>query len=169
MKKAPLGFVLFVASSIALTWIACGAPKAVAGVQESDFVGEWEAVAIQLTFTTENGGPSSRNVNVSEGEWETHMNRTAPQIKYLADHRYTSWYLSLTDAEGRQTRDSVIQKGTWALKGDTLSLFEPNLSIPNSQFVVSTKGDRMELNSTMDMDMDGQADDKYWLMQRRKK
>jgi uncharacterized lipoprotein NlpE involved in copper resistance len=154
---------------IALIVSGCANSKSPSVHLEKQLIGNWEAVATQLTFTTEGREAGSRTINVSEGEWESRMSRTAPQMSYLADHRYTSMYVSLVDFEGRPARDTVAQKGTWALRGDTLVISEPNLSLTETRFKVKIDQDRLELSSTMDMDADGQVDDTYWMMQKRRK
>lgn len=136
---------------------------------ETALVGDWEAVASQLVINTEGRTERSRSIDVSEGEWESRVNRTPPQMTYFQDHRYQSFYISLIDAEGRQVQDTVRQSGTWQLHGDTLLIHEPNLSVPDSRFVLRIDGDKLELSAMMDIDADGDEDDKYWMQQRRRK
>jgi hypothetical protein len=168
----------FYISSVALSglaWICClgllgcANPKSAENIVEKQLIGDWEAVAAQMTFNTEGGTVSSRSLTVSEGEWESHQNRTPPKMTYFADHRYSSKYVSLVGQEGEQVHDTVAQIGTWALHGDTLIIQEPNLSIATTKFTLKLDGDRLELSSTMDMDMDGAVDDTYWMLQRRRK
>lgn len=136
---------------------------------EDQLVGDWEAVACQLNLKTEDGDAKSRIIDVSEGEWESRVNRTPPQMSYYEDHRYTSAYIALIDQSGRQVRDSVKQNGTWRIMGDTLEIREPSLSVPLSYFTMKFEGDRLELNSLMDIDGDGDKDDHYWMLMRRRK
>lgn len=147
----------------------CASPKSTTVNLEQALIGDWEAVSTQLIIHTEGQTQKSRTINVSEGEWESRMNRTPPQMRYMANHQYTSRYVSLIDNEGRQVHDTVAQSGTWSLQGDTLSIQEPNLSVPSSQFKLKLDQDRLELSSKMDIDGDGMADDEYWMLQRRRK
>ena len=147
----------------------CASPKPAKPDLEKALVGDWSGVATQLTFQSEGRTQRSRTINVSEGEWETRMSRTAPQMTYFADHRYVSMYVSLVDFEGRQARDTMRQEGTWQLKGDTLTIKEPMLSVPETTFMLTFKDNEMELAATMDMDGDGEIDDKYWMLQRKRK
>lgn len=135
---------------------------------EKALIGDWEAVATQLVINTEGRTQQSRSIDVSEGEWESKANRTPPQMTYFPDHRYHSQYISLIDQSGRQVTDTIKQDGTWQLSGDTLLIHEPNLSVPDSRFVLTINGEILELTSMMDIDNDGDQDDKYWMRQRRR-
>jgi hypothetical protein len=134
---------------------------------EQQLIGEWEGIATQLTIQSEGRTTRSRTISVSEGEWESKMSRTSPRMTYFADHRYESQYVSLVDQEGRQVQDTMRQSGTWVLKGDTLLIKEPQLSVPESEFKLVFKGNEVELSSVMDIDGDGDKDDTYWMLQRR--
>lgn len=135
---------------------------------EKALIGDWEAVATQLVINTEGRTQQSRSIDVSEGEWEKKANRTPPQMTYFPDHRYHSQYISLIDQTGRQVTDTIKQDGTWQLSGDTLLIHEPNLSVPDSKFVLTITDGILELTSMMDIDNDGDQDDKYWMRQRRR-
>ena len=135
---------------------------------EQALVGDWEAVATQLVINTEGRTQQSRSIDVSEGEWESKANRTPPQMTYFQDHRYHSQYISLIDQTGRQVTDTIKQDGTWQLHGDTLLIHEPNLSVPDSWFTLKIEGEILELTAMMDIDNDGDQDDKYWMRQRRR-
>lgn len=137
--------------------------------REPQLIGEWAGVAALITIQSEGGSPQSRTISVSEDEWESKMNRTMPKMTYFADHRYRSWYVSHIDAEGRQVNDTMRQEGTWTLKGDSLFIREPKLSVPESAFKLAFKDNQVELESKMDIDGDGAQDDAYWMLQRRMK
>jgi hypothetical protein len=147
----------------------CASPKPAKPDFEKALVGDWDGIATQLTFQTEGRTQKSRTISVSEGEWETRMSRTAPKMTYFPDHKYVSMYVSLIDFEGRQARDTVRQEGTWQLNGDTLSIKEPMLSVPETTFLLKFNENELELSATMDMDGDGEVDDRYWMLQRRRK
>ena len=165
IRKA--GLLVFLMIFLSLS--RCANPKSDKPDLQQALIGDWTGVATQLTFQTEGRSQRSRTITVSEGEWETRMSRTAPQMTYFADHRYVSMYVSLVDFEGRQARDTVRQEGTWQLKGDTLAIKEPMLSVPETTFLLKFSGEEVELSSTMDMDGDGEVDDKYWMLQRKRK
>lgn len=161
------GVSLFVVASLT----GCAQTPSVPSTNyEQVLIGDWEAVATEIRFTSEAHTPNNdRTINVSEGEWETHFNRTPPRMHYAADHSYQSMYVSLVDFEGRQSSDTISQHGTWLVKGDTLTILEPSLSVPETKFKLKLIQDRLELSATMDMDGDGDVDDSYWLVQKRRK
>ncbi|MEY3443103.1 MAG: hypothetical protein RLZZ519_1384 [Bacteroidota bacterium] len=160
---------LLVFLMIFLSLSRCANPKSAKPDLQKALIGDWDGVATQLTFQTEGRSQRSRTITVSEGELEQRMSRTTPQMTYFADHRYVSMYVSLIDFEGRQARDTMRQEGTWELKGDTLTIKEPMLSVPESSYLLKFKDNELELSCTMDMDGDGEVDDKYWMLQRRRK
>lgn len=168
-KKIPiLGLLWIGLAAVPLISSTCSKPGVQASMSlEEALLGDWEGVATEIILHTEGRTERTRTITVSEGEWESRMNRTPPRMTYFADHRYRSMYVSLIDAEGRQVEDTVLQEGTWTLNGDVLFIKEPRLSVPESEFKVVLRGNQLELRSTMDIDGDGDVDDKYWMMQRR--
>jgi hypothetical protein len=168
MKSPWVGTVMLSALALTLCSSQCSNPQPSKPNLEQQLIGDWEGISTLLTINTEGRTERTRTISVSEGEWETKMNRTVPRMTYYADHRYQSMYVALIDPQGRQVQDTMRQSGTWTLRGDTLYLKEPQLSVPESEFKLTFKGKDLELSSTMDIDGDGQKDDSYWMLQRRK-
>jgi hypothetical protein len=168
MKRDWAGMLVMSVLAVSLLSSQCSNPQPSKPNLEQQLIGNWEGVSTLLTINTEGRTARTRTISVSEGEWETKMNRTVPQMTYHANHSYQSVYVALIDPQGRQVRDTMRQSGTWTLRGDTLHLKEPQLSVPESEFKLTFKGNNLEISSMMDIDGDGEKDDSYWMLQRRK-
>lgn len=121
--------------------------------------GTWETVAFRVNVKSVNNTDSTYLLEVNEGEWEKLLQMRPIQTIYQADNRFYSDYKNLSDSLLRTTR------GMWNVFGDTLMLISPDATY---QYQVVLQADKAEFRARLDWDGDGQEDDEYVGIQKKK-
>lgn len=131
---------------------------------EKQVYGEWYSVALRLTMNSYNNQPGEKKFEVMPGEWEEKMNIRPISTFYKEDGTYNVAHYNF--------QDSLIYApaGRWKIIGDTIILRDtfpvPGLTY---HYKVTINVDELEFRGIEDSDGDGQADDNYFGVQRRKK
>ncbi len=126
---------------------------------EKEIVGQWTNVSMKVWVRTYNKSDTSFIVDIREDAWDTKMNIRPIVTTIRADGTYVS--------EFRNSFDSLIYRpeGTWLMDGDTL-IMQDHQSV--YKYKVFIDGDRAEFRSVVDWDRDGQVDDVYFGIQKKK-
>lgn len=122
--------------------------------------GSWEALSFRVQMNTFQNTDSSFILEVKAGEWENKLQMRPIQTEYSADNRYRSYSYNRSDSLIR------TERGIWNVFGDTLMLISPEATY---QYQVIMKSDILEFKSLLDWDGDGQEDDEYIGIQKRRK
>jgi hypothetical protein len=121
--------------------------------------GTWEAVSFRIQVNSLQNTDSSFVLEVKPGEWEKKLQIRPILTTYSTDNRYRSEYRSPADSLLRTDR------GMWNAFGDTLVLISAEATY---QYQVIWRGDTAEFRSFLDWDGDGQEDDEYVGIQKKK-
>ncbi len=126
---------------------------------EKEIVGVWINVSMRVWVKTYNKSDTSFIVDIREDAWDTKMNIRPIVTTIRADGTYES--------EFRNSFDSLIYRpqGTWLIDGDTLIMQDHQSTYKYKIFI---DGDQAEFRSVLDWDKDGQVDDVYFGVQRKK-
>ena len=120
----------------------------------------WEALSFRVQINTFQNTDSSFVLGVKAGEWEDKLQMRPIQTEYSADNRYRSYSYNRSDSLIR------TERGIWNVFGDTLMLISPEATY---QYQVIVKSEILEFRSLLDWDGDGQEDDEYLGIQKKRK
>jgi hypothetical protein len=128
----------------------------------SELLGEWRNVSIRVTMNTANNSDSTSVFMADESNWEQKLRMKPIRTFYKEDGTYYSEYRNLSD--------SLFHKasGTWTVHADTLIL---NQQAPNPEMYkskVAIKDGLGEFTIQLDWDSDGNEDDLYFGVQRKR-
>ena len=155
MRFSPLFLVVFVC------FYQCNSPSNSASTNtnlplDSLLIGEWESVQLNILVNSFQQQPdSSFRINVEPGEWTAKLGLNKSVTTFNSDHKFTRIDFDVAQnikAEG---------KGIWNLFGDTTLLFIERDA--TYRYDISYTKDRIVLESLLDWDGDGEADDEYFM------
>lgn len=126
---------------------------------KKELPGTWESVSLNVVINTVGNADSTEIFNVEEANWTRKLGMPPVKTKFFAEgNKYVREFRNLQGA----LTDTL--RGRWNVFGDTLMLIEPSATY---QYVTDFKNGKLELNSMVDWDGDGEVDDEYKAIERK--
>lgn len=121
--------------------------------------GTWQHEKMQVWVNDLAPDDSSYLLTIEGEDWQKKLQIQPTEVTFLPDHKFQRQTKDLEEV----TKDSA--KGIWNVFGDTSLLFvERNATY---QYQVQRLGDKLQLQTNLDWDGDGQEDDSYLLIMRK--
>lgn len=130
-------------------------------LSESNLIGKWEPVKLQVEFNEEMKEDQDRVLQIDRENWEEKMQTRPAHLIFREDHTYV--------IEIKNLNDSVVktQKGHWELTGDSLFMDQTHPEWASYSYHIELKPGEARLDGKLDWDGDGKANEKYICVQRR--
>ncbi|HDR88512.1 MAG TPA: DUF5004 domain-containing protein [Bacteroidetes bacterium] len=128
---------------------------------ESNLIGEWEQVKLQVELDHAAKEDQGRILQVDRENWEEKMQARPARLIFKDDHTYV--------IEIKNLNDSVVKtrKGHWELTGDSLFMDQTHPDWASFSYRIELKPGEARLDGKLDWDGDGKANEKYICVQRR--
>ena len=124
----------------------------VAGL-ETQLLGTWETIEIEVTAPTYGGEDTTIVDHIREADWGQVYGVRPARTVFTPDGKLRRTHRLKTGQVAN------ITNGLWRAQGsDSLILIEPNVTY---LYAYTIEGERLELEGTVDYDLDGEADDDY--------
>ncbi len=127
----------------------------------SNLIGKWEQVSATVETDALGKGKQGQIIEVDGLNWDEQMHVNTIRTFFKEDHTYMM--------EFRNAQDSLVnvQEGHWELTGDSLFLDQTRPKWASYEYKLSLDHQKVELQSILDWDGDGQKDDLYSGVQKK--
>lgn len=115
-------------------------------------LGTWEIIEMRVTVPTYLGADSTFSQHITEADWSRVYGVKPARTVYTNDGKLKRSYFF----KNGQVTDVV--NGLWRIKGDSLQVIEPNITL---NYLPTIEGEKLKLKGLVDYDRDGEVDDRY--------
>ncbi|MBL7738335.1 MAG: hypothetical protein JNK14_03895 [Chitinophagaceae bacterium] len=145
-------------SLISVATVACNeaGEKQVNRSAYQTLAGEWNNLFIRVEINSKNNSDSNEIFEVDRPKWEEKLKIKPIRSFFRADSIWNSAHYNL--------KDSLVYdpSGKWWVAGDKLTMLQQLPSPDTTVYTFSIKNDTASFECTVDWDMDGKKDDKYF-------
>lgn len=128
---------------------------------ESNLIGEWEQVKLQVELDDAGKDDQDRIWQVNRENWEEKMQARPARLIFKDDHTYFMEIKNLNDSVTK------TRKGHWEITGDSLFMDQTHPEWASFSYRIELKPGEVRLNGKLDWNGDGKANEKYTCVQRR--
>jgi hypothetical protein len=119
--------------------------------------GEWSNLMLHVEIHSKDNTDSSELLEVDRAHWEEKLKIKPIRTFFRADSTWNSAHYNL--------QDSIVYNpsGKWWIKnGKELMMAQQFPSADTTRYLVNISGDTASFEATLDWDMDGKRDDRYF-------